>query len=234
MKPHIGKIGRLPVKLREQVNLRLADGETAENLLVWLNSQAEVQELLAREFGGEPVSAQNLSNWRRGGHQLWQKQQERRALVRQMAQDARELADDAGGEEVGNHWSALLTAELAQAAADLMATVADPAERVLRLQELLQTVVQVRREDYRAGKLQIERERRERERLKEADDDAWREENRPFAASIKRSLMTQLYADPDFTSQVLATQHAETLLRESGAAPIPASGSSAAGKAKSN
>jgi len=221
MKTHNGKIGRLPASLREQLNLRLNDGESAGPLLAWLNAQPETLELLARDFGSEPVSEQNLTNWRQGGHVLWLKQQERRELVRQMARDAGELESDAGGVEVGHHWSALLTAELAQTATEVLETVTEPIERCVRLQELLQTLVRVRREDFRAGKLKIERERRERERLKEQADDEWRQENEPWLRSMKRSSMAVLFAAPDITSQALATQQAESILRD--ASPVSAS-----------
>jgi hypothetical protein len=36
----------------------------------------------------------------------------------------------------------------------------------------------------------------------------------PLKRQFKRSYMTDLYAKPDFTSQAMATQDAETLLRD--------------------
>ena len=83
-----GKIGRLPAHLREQLNQRLADGETGETLLEWLNALPTVQAMLHRQFDGHPIRQQNLSNWHLGGYQHWLQQQERRQLIRQLAHDA--------------------------------------------------------------------------------------------------------------------------------------------------
>ena len=46
-----GKIARLPLDIREQLNRRLQDGEIGKELVVWLNSVPEVQAVLKAEFG---------------------------------------------------------------------------------------------------------------------------------------------------------------------------------------
>ncbi|MGO8676222.1 MAG: hypothetical protein ACLQVX_10175 [Limisphaerales bacterium] len=38
-----GKIARLPLAIRQQLNLRLQNGELAQDLLSWLNQLPEVQ-----------------------------------------------------------------------------------------------------------------------------------------------------------------------------------------------
>jgi hypothetical protein len=40
---HNGKIARLPLAIRQQLNLRLQNGEMAQDLLSWLNQLPEVQ-----------------------------------------------------------------------------------------------------------------------------------------------------------------------------------------------
>jgi hypothetical protein len=213
-----GKIARLPQVIRDQLNHRLDDGEPGGGLLEWLNTLPAVQAVLAAEFGGSRINAQNLSNWRKGGYQHWLKQQERRNLVRELTENAEELAADAGGVEVSNHLSAVLVAELAASARDSLATLTDPAERCARMQEFLNTLVRVRRQDNLAGRLAIERERRARARVKEKEKDERRKECardwEPVKRQIKRSYMADLYAQPDFTSQAIATQDAESLLRD--------------------
>jgi hypothetical protein len=62
-----GKIARLPVAVREELNRRLEDGQTERTILPWLNALPSVQTVLAAQFGAGPVSQQNLSNWRCGG-----------------------------------------------------------------------------------------------------------------------------------------------------------------------
>src|ERR1039458_71840 len=212
---HNGKIARLPRNIRDELNHRLDDGEPGDRILAWLNALPAVQ---AAEFGGSKINAQNLSNWRKGGYQDWLKQQERRNLVRELTQNAEELVTDAGGVEISHHFSAVLVAELAASAHDELATLTDPAERCARMQEILHTLMRVCRQDYLAGRLVIERERRAREQVKEKEkDDYQREyarESWPLVRSMRRSSMTDWYASPDFTSQAMATQEAESLLRD--------------------
>jgi hypothetical protein len=213
-----GKIARLPRAIREQLNRRLDDGEPGKRLVGWINSLPEAQAVFQLDFAGQPVSEQNLSGWKQGGYRDWQKQQERRAVIRQLTEDSNELGAHAGGVEVGNHLSAVLVAELAQAARDSLAAITDPGERCARVQEFLQTLVRVRRQDNQAGQLAIERERRARERVQENEKDAsrkeWAREWEPLGRHFKRSFMGDLYAKPDFTSQLMATQDAESLLRD--------------------
>ena len=214
---HNGKIARLPRNIRDELNQRLDDGETGGRILEWLNSLPPVQSVLAAEFGGVEINAQNLSNWRQGGYQSWLKQQERRNLVCELTENAEELAMEAGGVEIGNHLSAVLVAELVAAARAALEELADPAERCARLQQFLLTLARVLRQDYQAGRLAIERERRARERVKEKEADEHKKEAakewEPIRLQFKRSSMTDLYAKPDFTSQLMATQDAESLLR---------------------
>ena len=66
---HHGKIARLPRNLCHELNQRLADGEPSDALLAWLNAQPEVQTVLAAHFSGNPISPQNLTNWRQGGYE---------------------------------------------------------------------------------------------------------------------------------------------------------------------
>src|SRR5215213_7830620 len=86
-----GKIARLPKTIREELNQRLADGESGAALVPWLNSFSEVQRVMADEFGGEPVSIQNLSKWRQGGYQDWLQMQQAAELVRHPFTEADDL-----------------------------------------------------------------------------------------------------------------------------------------------
>jgi hypothetical protein len=66
-----GKIARLPLAVREELNTRLRDGEVGKKLVAWLNGVADVQEVLRREFKSTKVTKQNLSEWRKGGYADW-------------------------------------------------------------------------------------------------------------------------------------------------------------------
>ena len=71
-----GKIARLPRPLRDEINRRLAQNEDGTSLLDWLNAASDVKAVLARDFAGEPVSKQNLYEWRHGGFVEWQSRQD--------------------------------------------------------------------------------------------------------------------------------------------------------------
>ena len=80
-----GKIARLPLHLRDQLNQRLHEGEPGVDLIKWLNALPEVQAILAEHFNGVPISPQNLSEWNNGGFLDW-------LTTRELLEDAREFA----------------------------------------------------------------------------------------------------------------------------------------------
>ena len=73
LNPHIrvGKIARLPDHIRNELNHRLCANEIGLRLLDWLNTLPEVQAILARDFGGRPINAVNLTKWKAGGYREW-------------------------------------------------------------------------------------------------------------------------------------------------------------------
>lgn len=72
----VGKIARLPNKIREQLNQRLHDGQGGTETLTWLNELPEVKRVLAAKFNGVPVSHRNLTEWKRIGFERWLQRQE--------------------------------------------------------------------------------------------------------------------------------------------------------------
>src|SRR4051812_15515339 len=83
------KIGRLPANVREKLNHRLRNREQNKLLIQWLNSLPETKALLAAEYDGQPINAQNFSDYKRSGsYSAW--------LTRQHAIDFMEnsLPDD--------------------------------------------------------------------------------------------------------------------------------------------
>jgi hypothetical protein len=81
-----GKIANLPNDIREQLNLRLLEGETGRELAAWLNALPEVQPVLGSHFNGSPISEVNLTHWRQGGYLQW-------LTERECFDSARALAD---------------------------------------------------------------------------------------------------------------------------------------------
>lgn len=93
----VGKIGRLPWELREQVNRRLNDGEPASLILPWLNGQARVRAILEAHFEGKPVNPQNLSAWRQGGFQDWLDERQEVEDTKALTRFVSDLVDASGG-----------------------------------------------------------------------------------------------------------------------------------------
>jgi len=56
MKARNGKIARLPLEIREQLNERLADGEPANRLVEWLNASPGVMKVMAKQFERRPIT----------------------------------------------------------------------------------------------------------------------------------------------------------------------------------
>jgi hypothetical protein len=83
-----GKIARLPLAVRQELNRRLDNGEQGKKLVAWLNSLPEVQAIVAAEFGGKPIREQNLSEWKQGGYRDWLAKQEALEIAERLREDA--------------------------------------------------------------------------------------------------------------------------------------------------
>jgi hypothetical protein len=158
-----GKIARLPKAVQEQLNRRLSDNETGKNLVVWLNSLPEVQAVIAAEFGGRPIREQNLSEWRKGGFRDWLRQQERFDLLRQMRSGASDLGELMNGGDFHRQMSLLLTTDLALALREAAEQITDPGERARCVAQLAGRIAQARREESNATRVDVIRQRWERE-----------------------------------------------------------------------
>lgn len=90
---HKGKIGSLPAHLREEVNRRLHDGVIAREICDWLHGQDRVQEILADRWEGQPITPQNLSEWRAGGFQIWLRSRERSENLRALSEWAADFTE---------------------------------------------------------------------------------------------------------------------------------------------
>ena len=61
-----GKVARLPKDIRDELNVRLENGESYDTIIRWL----------ARK-GHRGFKSQNLTNWKEGGYQNWRRENER-------------------------------------------------------------------------------------------------------------------------------------------------------------
>jgi hypothetical protein len=170
---HTGKIARLPQEIREELNRRLAEAESGGSLLRWLNDLPVMRIILAREFGGKPVSKQNLAKWRASGFAQWQA---RRELLDE-SRAARPACPGQGEVPTApfmnpgvhspdgkwtDHLATLLAVRYATALAHWNGQTDAPFRNNLRtLRALCQDVVQLRRGDHNLIRFQIEQDRRE-------------------------------------------------------------------------
>lgn len=91
--PHKGKIGRCPPHIREEVCRRLFENQTGRKICAWLNEHPDVDRVLDEHFREEPVTEQNLSEWRKGGYQKWLARREQIETTKQLADYSLKLAE---------------------------------------------------------------------------------------------------------------------------------------------
>ncbi len=85
-----GKIAKLDAELRAEVCRRMHDGQSGRDILRWLNALPAVQRMLKREFGGQAVTDQNISEWRSGGYLDWLDQREQVDALKDLSAWARD------------------------------------------------------------------------------------------------------------------------------------------------
>jgi hypothetical protein len=88
-----GKIAQLPNGIREQLNLRLLEGETGKELAAWLNALPAARSVLGPQFNGSDISEVNLTYWRQGGYLQWLTERECFDSARALADGDCNLAD---------------------------------------------------------------------------------------------------------------------------------------------
>lgn len=147
-----GKIARLPASIREEVCQRLFDGQSGPKLLAWLNAHPDVLRVLDEYFHEEPVSAQNLSEWRKGGYQAWKARRAKIDETKSLAQYALRLGEAAGG-KITDGSAAILGGKILERL--------EAADEKTDLNKLTQALVALRSTDLEARKAQ------QRERLLE-------------------------------------------------------------------
>jgi hypothetical protein len=168
---HVGKIGRLYKSTRDELGRRIEDGEPGKELVKWLNGLSGVQRVLKEQFGERPITEQNLSEWKQTGHPEWLRQQETRSLVSRLTEQAEDLGEASDGQEISDLFASLLAAELTRLATALLEKETDPEKRWQRLREVHRELSQLRRDDHRAVRTMIKRDRWNRQVEREDEED---------------------------------------------------------------
>jgi len=209
--PRKVKIARLPLPLRTQINLRLAAQPDGAELLAWLNAIPGLPDLLAAEFAGEPVSQQNLDEWRQGGFREWYAQ-------REMFDEARELAADAGpvagnpSHELTEHLAAALAAKFAGLLAGWDGTEDEAFDAKLRvLTKFNQNLTLLRRMNHSATRLRMEQAPFEREEQRLAAAAAYEAERSKERQQVFEQMMARKRAADQLAAETsAAAAHPET------------------------
>src|SRR4051812_20333522 len=158
-----GKIARVPVVVREELNQRLEDGELGERIVEWLNEVPVVQEIAAREWEGRGISEQNLSAWRSGGYRDWLEQRQVLELAVRLGENAGELKDSC--QPLGETMAVWVAARLMMMTQRVEeAETADEEWKLLRGMSV--EVARVRRGEWQAERVRLEGERLRFEREK--------------------------------------------------------------------
>jgi len=158
-----GKIARLPLAVRQELNRRLDEGQQGKKLVAWLNGLPEVQAVVAAEFCGKSIREQNLSEWKQRGYRDWQAQQEALEIAERLGEDATEWNAEGRG-ALTDTLAFWLVARYAVATRRVAETGGREGWRLLR--EMCGDIVELRKGDHTAERLQIERERLQLEKDK--------------------------------------------------------------------
>jgi hypothetical protein len=153
-----GTIARLPKHIRRELNRRLDLGEPGKRLVEWLNGLPEVNQPLQLQFGGRPITEQDLTAWRQGGYRDWRKRQQTATALRDMAEDVAELGQP-GAEPVTDLLAAWVSSRYVAESHRLREITAESAADWRRLRELCSDVATLRRLDQTAARLRLDRER---------------------------------------------------------------------------
>ena len=174
-----GKIARLPLAIRQELNRRLRDGQAGQPLLDWLNGLPEVRAVLAAEFQGQPINKQNLSHWRQGGYQDdmadEKAQQEVKLLLAEIG-GLREAGQEGLTEQLAYYLSVLAALELKR-----LKTAPVGEEKAKLWREVRASLVALRRGDMDVERLRLQREkyglRKMTKEEREAEFWKWADEN---------------------------------------------------------
>ncbi|HSI14450.1 MAG TPA: hypothetical protein VK961_20535 [Chthoniobacter sp.] len=180
-----GKIARLPQAIRQRLNERLADGESQQILVAWLNEHKIVRERLERFHGGRAITEQNLSDWKAGGFRDWERHQESRGMLREFLSEVEELSAELGEEELLERATTSVAFVLTRLFQEALVTEPGPEQR--------QAVLQIARELDRMRRVSHEGQRVQLlvEKAHEPSDEPrkdrvdWKELNREVAEDVK-------------------------------------------------
>lgn len=161
MATRTGKIARLPLRIREELNQRLRDNQSGQEILPWVNGLQETKEILDRHFYGNAISDANLSEWRSGGFAEWLDDQTQVHKIERLSELSFRIAKAAGG-DLSEGLLAIAAGKLQEALeAGTEMTVDDEGEPVMTgpaLDKLVKAITDIRGMELDKQKLTLKRE----------------------------------------------------------------------------
>ena len=173
MTTRLVKIARLTRHVRNELNTRIQNGALGTDLVDWLNSLDETNQILATVFGGRPINEQNLSDWKRGGFLDWERQQDTRERALHFLDLPIGPADPAVHYNLPDRLSDILVAELASQTQQLLSETTDPALRFRYTHDAVRSLQMLRNADQAAFRTHKERQQWVAG-MEKVDDDAGR------------------------------------------------------------
>ena len=131
----IGKISRLPANLRNEVCLRLYNGETSAQILPFLNGRADVAKILEAHFNSEPISPQNLSSWKQNEYVSWLNKRQRIEDTMLLSDYASKLA--ANGKHLATGGATILSGKILEVLDKIEDFAAEDPEQIILLANAL-------------------------------------------------------------------------------------------------
>jgi hypothetical protein len=171
-----GKIARLPAVIREELNQRLLDGEQGKPLVEWLNSLPKVQAVLQAKFNGNPITENNLSQWKNGGFPAWEAGEQMADCVSSIIQGTSALQAVAKG-GLTDRMALMLAANMAMEMQWLQ-SVSDGNEKAKVWRELRIGLLALSRSELYAKRLEIEEIRHPKPAKKKKERKLTPEENK--------------------------------------------------------
>lgn len=201
MKPEItrtGKIARLSADLRTELCERLLDGQRGPRILTWLNAHPAVKKLVKSQYKNEPVSAENLSNWRRGGFVDWRARRDRLDHLKEMSTHMGRMARAGGGRmsEGAAATAAGLISETLEAAAQRMMENPGAEQDHEKITELVRALTQLRQ-----AEVAQQRADQDAEKLKRLDEQIALERAK-FQHAVRAGL--QKFLEDEATRAIIA------------------------------
>jgi hypothetical protein len=155
-----GKIARLPLAIREELNQRLQNGEPHVDLVAWLNGRDDVRAVLARLYKGHEVYDSNLTEWVQGGYEDWSKHQDALEWVRETADESAELQEAAEDRAVTDLLAAPVAVMLGRCLKEAAAAAQTDPQKWKDVLAASREINQLRRGDHEERRIRSDEARR--------------------------------------------------------------------------